>query len=715
MRRWSGLAGPGPTSPGRATAGAVILALAVVLASGAVPFAHGPSGLPVTPAIAGACPGAAAPPTATGTLDLVGAATPLPSVVGVPVRVDYFYTEITKEGTSSTDSCIPANATATTGTGGQISVPLPIPASRCVETLCEDYAGPYGPLGYTTSGAPAGFFEVDPTTGVSPGTLDWEADLAAAEINVTGPRSVSVGAPTALSVSATNAAGGPAAAPLAYQWSWSGLEWSVSPNDTQNVTAVGLDPTWVGAIWVAVTGTYGSTVETVDSPALSLDPVATAVTATAVSPSPVDPGVPVTFSAQATGAGGYPYSFTVDPGLGAAPARGLCTAVDLPNGTANLTCAAVGAYPASGNTTPTASVSNGYSTAQTFLPPVSVRPVEEVSIDSTAFVAYTNRTVVLTVRVANATGTPPYGPACLSTGRTAGTICEFTNASSWNFSAAFALPGEYDVRATVADHFGENVSATAGILIVPTLAAHAEGNSTLSLRANQTQALTALVTGGDPPFSSRWNSSGTALPWCNSVLEIDGLVSCSISARTQGWANVTLTVTDALGSTASVLFQVNVTPAAPTPGEPGPGGAFSRATLELLAVGVVAVAAVSLLLVLRRRTRSTPGPVEEGELERIARGREHLLSHADPSVPRHADELADGWTGPAVHPEEWAEWIAALVADGSLVPVRTAGHRLAYRRASARPPAATIEFDPAVWEASRAAREPSVPEEPEDR
>lgn len=714
MRHWSEVAGPGPTSYGLTTAGAVILALAVVLASAPAPLTGNRSGLPVTPSIAGACPGAAAPPTATGTLDLVGSATPLPSVVGVTVRVDYFYTEITKEGTTSTDSCIPTSASATTATGGQISVPLPIPTSRCVDTLCEDYSGPYGPLGYATSGAPAGFFEVDPTTGVSPGTIDWEAELAAAEINVSGPLSVSVGAPTALSVSATNAAGGPAAAPLTYQWLWSGLEWSVSPNDTQNVTAVGLDPTWVGAISVVVTGTYGSTVETAESPVLSLTPVATAVNATAVSPSPVDPGVPVTFSAQATGAAGYPYSLTVDPGLGAAPVSGSCTAVDLPDGIANLTCQAVGSYPASGNTTPTASVSNGYSTAQTFFPPVSVRPVEEVSLDSTAFVTYTNRTIVLTVRVANATGTPPYGPACLSTGRTAGTLCEFTNASSWNFPTAFSTPGEYEVRATVADHFGENVSATAGILVVLTLAARAEGNSSVRFRANQTQSLTAVVTGGDPPFSSRWNSSGTALPWCSSVLELDGLVSCSISAQSQGWANVTLTVTDALGSTASVLFQVNVTPAASTSGGHGPGGWGSRTTLELLGLGAVAVVAVALGLVLRRRSRSTPGPVEDVELERIAQGRDHLLSRADPSVPRRADELADGWTGPAVQPEEWAEWIAALVADGSLVPVRTDGHRLAYRRALARPSAATIEFDPAVWEASRAAQEPSVPEEPED-
>lgn len=714
MGRSSRPAGAGPSRAGLLAVGAVVLAVAVILAAAPVDTSANPGVAPLLPAVAGACPGASGPPTATGTLALVGSSTPLPSVVGVSVRVDYFYTQITKDSTDTTDACVPASASASTGAAGAISVPLPIPPSHCVGTLCEDYAGPYGPLGYATPGAPVGFFEVDPTSGVSPATIDWDANLSTAEINVSGPRDVSVGAPTDLSVSAFNALDAPATAPLSYQWSWSGLEWSVSPNDTRNVTAVGLDPSWVGAIWVTVTGTYGSTVETAQSPVLSLTPVATAVASASVSPSPVDPGVPVTFSAEASGAAGYAYTLTVDPGLGAAPVSGSCTPIGLPNGTANLTCTAVGSYPASGNTTPTATVSNGYSTAETFLPSVSVRPVEEVSVGSSAYVAYTNRTVSLTVRVSNDTGTAPYGPACLSIGRAAGSVCQFTNATEWSFPTAFTIPGEYEVRATVQDRFGENVSASAGILIVAALAARAEGNSTVALRTNQTQALTAMVTGGDPPFSSRWNSSGTELTWCSSVLELDGPVSCSISAQTQGWANVTVTVTDALGSTASVLFEVNVTSAPPPTGGGGSSGLLSRTTLGLIALGAVAGAAGVLLLVLRRRSRPTSVSVDESELERIARGREHLLSRADPSVARRPEELADGWTGPPVPPEEWAEWISALVTDGSLVPVRDASHRLLYRRAPARASAATIEFDPAVWEASRAAREPDADEDAEN-
>jgi hypothetical protein len=117
----------------------------------------------------------------------------------------------------------------------------------------------------------------------------------------------------------------------------------------------------------------------------------------------------------------------------------------------------------------------------------------------------------------------------------------------------------------------------------------------------------------------------------------------------------------------------------------------------------------------RRRTAvSEPLPqrVEENELERLARGRDYLLARADADVPRRPDELVAGWTGPPVAPEEWAEWIAALVADGSLIPVRARDHRLVYRRAPPRPSVPTIQFDPTVLDATR--RPPPPGNEPAD-
>ncbi|MGA7846144.1 MAG: hypothetical protein WCB18_03525, partial [Thermoplasmata archaeon] len=68
-------------------------------------------------------------------------------------------------------------------------------------------------------------------------------------------------------------------------------------------------------------------------------------------------------------------------------------------------------------------------------------------------------------------------------------------------------------------------------------------------------------------------------------------------------------------------------------------------------------------------------------------------------TPRRPDELVADWTGPPVAPEEWAEWIAALVADGSLIPIRGFDHRLAYRRSTPRAVTPTIQFDPSALDA----------------
>jgi hypothetical protein len=162
-------------------------------------------------------------------------------------------------------------------------------------------------------------------------------------------------------------------------------------------------------------------------------------------------------------------------------------------------------------------------------------------------------------------------------------------------------------------------------------------------------------------------------------------------------------LTDALGSVASVLFRVTVT-AASVPPAVRPHGSGPIGLTTWIALGLLAVVAVGVLvLALRRRARGrAAATVEETELERIARGREYLLTQADMVTPRRPNELVAGWNGPPVAPEEWAEWIAALVTEGSLIPSRGPDHRLAYLRAAPRPATtAKIEFDPTVLETPR--------------
>jgi hypothetical protein len=672
----------------------------------------------VVPAVSGACLGSTAPNPALGILVLDGNSTPLPSVVGVPVQVDYFYTEVVHDANSTTYSCHPTVAHGTTTTGGNFSVALPVPANTCPpDSICRLYTGPFGPLGFATAGPPAGFVEQDPTGGGSPGTINWYANLSSARINVTGTEVVSTGAPVQLSASAGSELGTPAPGPLTYNWSLAGLEWGISSQRGPNVTVVGTDSGWTGSLSVTVEAKYGTTTESAQSPMVSLVPVATHLSSASASPTPVDPGVPVTFYLAGSGAAGYSYSATVDPGLGAGSATGACASSPLPNGTANLTCQVRAAYPVSGTAFPTASISNGYSAAQLSLNPVPVHPVESITLSAPSLVTYPNRTIALTVNVTNGTGSAPYGPACLSVSGLPGLTCQSQNATAWVFATHFGAAGQYELRASVVDRFGENVSSSAVVVVVPLLAARANGSLSLTLYANQTTALSVVVTGGALPLITWWNLSGSSGTVCWGNLASDGTISCPFPTSQPGHTNLTVTLRDSLGSEAAVEFRITVTTPPVRPGHSS-ASVFSGTSGWILFGLLAALGAGGVLVAwdIRRRRTSVSEPlpqrVEENELERLARGRDHLLARADSVVPRRPDELVAGWTGPPVAPEEWAEWIAALVADGSLIPSRARDHRLAYRRAAPRPSVPTIQFDPTVLDATR--RPPPPGTEPPD-
>ncbi|MGA7846832.1 MAG: hypothetical protein WCB18_07090, partial [Thermoplasmata archaeon] len=577
MRHVTNLRTTGPTAP--AFRLALVVGLVLLLGTTALrtPVALPVPGSPLVPAISGPCLGLGVPTKATGTLALVGTSTPLPSITGVSVRVDYFYTEETTTGADTNESCVPTSASSLTGSGGSIAVPLPLPVSRCVSGVCVDYLGPYGPLGYATSGAPAGFFEQDPTNGTNSGAILWDADLYTAQMNRTGSHVVSVNALVSVSASAWNVVGTPAPGPLSYTWNLTGLDWFPSGLTAPNITVQGKDSTWVGSLSVTVQGSYGGTTESARSPVLSLDPLATTASSATTSPNPLDPGVPVTFVATGNGAAGYPYTLTVDPGAGTLPMSAPCEPTPLVNGTVNVTCQVEAAYPTAGNVTPTGSISNGDSSASLSFLPIAVHPVEQVSLTATKYVTYPNRTVVLTVTVTNGTGSSPYGPACLSVNAGSPLTCQPPNGTSWVFNESFPTPDNYTVRAFVADRFGENVSAAAEVVIVPTLTVRVNGSASISVPANETHALVAVVAGGALPIQAVWNSSGTTRIACPNLIVSDGAVPCNFSVSSPVRLNVTLTLTDALGSVASVVFRVTVT-AASVPPSSRAAGALPTAT-----------------------------------------------------------------------------------------------------------------------------------------
>lgn len=77
------------------------------------------------------------------------------------------------------------------------------------------------------------------------------------------------------------------------------------------------------------------------------------------------------------------------------------------------------------------------------------------------------------------------------------------------------------------------------------------------------------------------------------------------------------------------------------------------------------VAAVLALFVRRRRSRTAiPPTTDEGELERLAEGRARVLEIVDSAGSAGYDAIAGAWgTAP---PPELVDWVASLVADGTL-------------------------------------------------
>jgi hypothetical protein len=93
----------------------------------------------------------------------------------------------------------------------------------------------------------------------------------------------------------------------------------------------------------------------------------------------------------------------------------------------------------------------------------------------------------------------------------------------------------------------------------------------------------------------------------------------------------------------------------------------------LVAIGAALAAAAAFGLWGRRRRPDaveSPGgpdaPASEDELLRWAEGRAHVLLRASSERGQTLDELADGFVGRPPRPEEMTDWVASLVADGSL-------------------------------------------------
>lgn len=138
---------------------------------------------------------------------------------------------------------------------------------------------------------------------------------------------------------------------------------------------------------------------------------------------------------------------------------------------------------------------------------------------------------------------------------------------------------------------------------------------------------------------------------------------------------------------------------------------------QLLAVfGLAGLAAGCLGMGVRGRrpaARSVPPSSDtsastDEELQRLAEGRAHVLSRADPVIARTLDELAAGWSGSPPDAAEMTEWVSSLVAEGRLRSIVGPDGKPRFLRvaegARGPPKPPKVELDPLLFESVLANR-----------
>jgi hypothetical protein len=204
------------------------------------------------------------------------------------------------------------------------------------------------------------------------------------------------------------------------------------------------------------------------------------------------------------------------------------------------------------------------------------------------------------------------------------------------------------------------------------------------------------LTGGELLVHSDFGSESSN--WLTPVL--------TDASGSQVWVNFSapgdLAGTVALLVPGGVSFLTVQVPASPAPSAPS-----STWLLVLAGLGVVGALA-GAVVVGRRRRDTDPSPTAirapdtEADLRRLAEGRAHVLGRADPWIGRTLDELALGFVGRPPTPEEVTEWVASLVADGSLRTVLGEDGRSRFLRVEPEEPEPVpkVELDPAALDAA---------------
>ena len=293
-----------------------------------------------------------------------------------------------------------------------------------------------------------------------------------------------------------------------------------------------------------------------------LSALATTITAASLDRTRFDVGAPVHVSVLGRGAEGYRSTATVFPGLGAAPTNGSCTATLAPGGAVDLACALVVSYSATGLAQPSVNLTNGYATGGWSFPPVNVAATLALTVAPDPIAGYAGEPLAAIVGVANATGTAPFGPACLADGL--GDLACATDAGpSWTFHPSYPSAGTFTATAYLLDSAGVNASRAVPVRIAAFPELGAIAPATVVPVPGASDALSAVLSGGLGPIAYWWNTTDPAGTFGQGVLAQPGAITAAFVGQVPGAATVTLTTVDALGTqaVASVRLYVEAGPA----------------------------------------------------------------------------------------------------------------------------------------------------------
>lgn len=526
---------------------------------------------------AGACPGASIASSYRGQLNVTDPFESPPSVANRTVVASYEFQENITSDHVTTISCLPYNATASTGPTGAFTLTPTVPTGRCGGAYCQVDTGPFGPVSFTLRNAtpPGDLLRVD-LRGTYVGLL-WTRALASVSIDPSGPQVLSAEAPTNFSALALAGDGGPSPATLATHWVVRGTGWTLLGNATDPAVQLeGAAGASNGSLVLFANGSYLGTGFGFAPFVDALADVATTLGSASLSPVALDAGVAATVQLAGQGAAGYNYTAELAPGAGLAPQALACRSApaSLPSVLA-LTCAGRYTYADPGNETPLLSLTNGFSAANRSLPEVDVAPALSVVATPVAAAGYVGRPLSFAVAIGPGEGTPPYGPVCLAPG--AGpTVCRSGGDGPWNLSARYPSPGSFDAELSVADAAGANRSVEVPVTIadVPDLGAvQSDGNT---VNTSSPLDLSAPYGGGLLPAWFWWNDTTLGTTLASGVVGADGTLALRFLSALPGYHALTLTVVDGLGSrnTSGIGLSVNAGPAA---GLVAAGGALPSA------------------------------------------------------------------------------------------------------------------------------------------